>query len=161
MDYPAGRLPATREHPLLERRRGPARDRSRRVRRVLLAASLIILVPAAVSYLATMSEPSNSSLGIRSVEWLRDHGAAGLVSKVESIYYSLNAPAKGGPALHALPHTGLGARTAGSRAGGIVDRPPRITAPASRPLLGEGVWSPTYTGESRSDPAAACHDVPQ
>ena len=123
------------------------------MRRVLLAASLVILIPAAVSYLATMTEPSNSSLGIRSVEWLRDHGAAGLVSRVESIYYSLNAPAKGGPALHALPHTGLSARTAGSPAGRIVDRPPRITPLASRPLPGEGVWSPTYMGESRSDPA--------
>ncbi len=30
-----------------------------------------------VSYATAMLEPSNSSLGIRSVEWLRDHGAAG------------------------------------------------------------------------------------
>ncbi|MGH2831672.1 MAG: hypothetical protein ACRDK2_02775, partial [Solirubrobacteraceae bacterium] len=56
-----------------------------------------------------MSEPSNSSLGIRSVEWLRDHGAAGLVAQVESVYYSLTAPSKGGPTLRALPRVGAGA----------------------------------------------------
>ena len=53
---------------------------------------------------------SNSPLGIRTVEWLRDNGAAGIVAKVESIYYSLTAPSKGGPTLKALPKVGYGAR---------------------------------------------------
>jgi hypothetical protein len=39
---------------------------------------------------------------------LRDNGAAGLVSEVEHVYYSLNAPATGGPALRALPRVGVG-----------------------------------------------------
>jgi hypothetical protein len=153
MDYPAGRLPATREHQLRRRSGDPARSTSKRVRRVLLAAALVALVPAAISYLVTMSEPSNSTFGIRSVEWLRDHGGAGLVSKVESVYYSLNAPAKGGSALHALPHTGLNGRVAGTGTSGIVDRPARIRPLSSRALPGEGAWSPTYMGESRNDPA--------
>ena len=128
-------------------RAGPAH----RTRRVLLAGCLLALVPVLVSYAAAMLAPSNSSLGIRSVEWLRDHGAAGLVTKVESIYYSLEAPAKGGPALHALPTVGL----AGGLAGGspaVVDRPARVQ-PLSRPALpGEGVWHPTQVGESATDP---------
>src|ERR1035438_3551059 len=78
----------------------------RRMRRIALIASVVALVPAAFSYVDTMAEPSNSSLGIRSVEWLRDHGAAGIVSQVESIYYSLTAPSKGGPALRSLPQIG-------------------------------------------------------
>jgi Phosphodiester glycosidase len=134
----------------------------RRVRRVLVAACLLALVPALVSYLSTMLEPSNSSLGIRSVEWLRDHGAAGLVTKVESIYYTLEAPAKGGPGLHTLPQVGLAPRSgvAGGIVGGggappplqVIDRPPRV-APLSRPALpGEGVWRSTQVGESRNDP---------
>jgi hypothetical protein len=119
---------------------------------VLLSAALVLLVPAAISYLTTMSSPSNSSFGIRSVEWLRDHGASGLVTKVESIYYSLNAPAKGGPALHALPRVGL--RGAGSQAAGagVVDRPARIAPLAQPGLPGEGVWSGTLASESRTDP---------
>ena len=130
---------------------------ARRVRRVLATAAVLVLLPAGVSYLTTLLEPSNSSVGIRSVEWLRDHGAAGIVAKVESIYYSLNAPAKGGPALRALPRVGVSADGApGTGKSGsseaLVDRPPRI-APLARPALpGEGAWSGTLEPESRNDP---------
>ncbi|HWX45631.1 MAG TPA: hypothetical protein VNY52_09960 [Solirubrobacteraceae bacterium] len=133
----------------------PTPRATRRVRRVLVTACVLALVPALISYASAMLAPSNSSLGIRSVEWLRDHGAAGLVTKIESIYYSLEAPAKGGPGLHALPRVGLSSGLAGGVAGGpvpVVDRPPRV-APLSRPTLpGEGVWHPTQVGESRNDP---------
>ncbi len=132
--------------------RSPTRA-TRRVRRVLLAACLLALVPVLISYTATMLEPSNSSLGIRSVEWLRDHGAASVVTKVESIYYTLEAPAKGGPALHALPKVGV-ASTVGAHGEviPIVDRPPRVP-PLTRPALaGEGVWHPARAGESATDP---------
>ena len=74
------------------RRSPPGPAAGRRVRRVLLTAALVTLVPAALSYLLALTGPSNSSFGIRSVEWLRDHGAAGIVTRVESLYYSLNAP---------------------------------------------------------------------
>ncbi len=127
----------------------------RRLRRVLIAASLIALLPALVSYAAMALEPSNTALGIRSVEWLRDNGAASVVTEVESIYYTLTAPAKGGPALRALPRVGLGSSASAAGAGGIraiVDRPRRI-APLAHPALpGEGVWNTTQPGESRSDP---------
>jgi hypothetical protein len=127
-----------------------------RVRRVLISACLLALVPAVVSYASTMLEPSNSSLGIRSVEWLRDHGAAALVTKVESLYYSLTAPAKGGPALHALPRVGMtsasGAGTSRPPAAQAFYRPHRIRPEARPALPGEGVWHPTQMGESASDP---------
>ena len=84
----------------------------RRMRRIALLAAVLLLVPAVFSYVGTMTEPSNSSLSIRSVEWLRNHGAAGLVSNVESIYYSLTAPSKGGPTLRSLPQVGYEAARA-------------------------------------------------
>ena len=34
-----------------------------------------------------MSGASNTALGVRSVEWLRDNGAAGIVAQVETWYY--------------------------------------------------------------------------
>src|SRR5271165_4040487 len=83
-----------------------------RTRRIVLVAAALALVPVGVSYVNTMAEPSNSSLGVRSVEWLRDHGAARLVSQVESVYYSLTAPSKGGPTLRSLPQVGYGAAQA-------------------------------------------------
>ena len=136
---------------------GPGRGgatSAQRVRRVLLSASLIGLVPVLVSFAGAVTGASNSSFGIRSVEWLRDNGAASIVAKVESVYYSLTAPAKGGPALRALPHTGVHGGGVLAATGGslVVDRPPKIQPLAYPALPGEGVWNGTQPGESRSDP---------
>jgi Phosphodiester glycosidase len=127
-----------------------------RLRRVALVAALIALIPAAFSYLGSVNGPSNSSLGIRTVEWLRDHGAAGLVAQVESIYYSLTAPAKGGPTLRALPRIGYGTsgRTA-TGAGALAAaeyRPPRVTPVLQPALAGEGVWRATRPGLEAAPP---------
>ena len=56
-----------------------------RFRRIVLVAALVALVPVGFSYVRTMARPSNSSFGIRTVEWLRENGGAGIVSKIESI----------------------------------------------------------------------------
>src|SRR5690349_18125927 len=82
----------------------PARPSGwRRARRIACGAAVLCLIPATVSYVRMLGHDSNSSLGIRTVEWLRDNGARGLVNKVENVYYSRNAPPTGGPALSALP----------------------------------------------------------
>jgi hypothetical protein len=122
----------------------PAARRSRRtatttirfrVRRILALVILFLLADMCMSFGDAMLRPSNVGLGIRIVEWLRDNGAAGLVSDIEAIYYSLNTPATGGAALKSLPHVGVGR---GFRAAGY--QPPPI-APVIWPALpGEGVW---------------------
>ena len=144
---------ATRPRPAPKRHRPPKRpgiSGPHRIRRIALIAALVALVPAAFSYVHTMTEPSNSSLGIRSVEWLREHGAAGLVARVESVYYSLTAPAKGGPTLRALPAVGYGtgshrALTAGATGSQAPAeyRPPRVPVLLHPALPGEGVWHAT------------------
>jgi hypothetical protein len=111
-------------------------------------AAIIALVPVVFSFLGTMAEPSNSSFGIRTVEWLREHGAAGIVSQVESTYYALTAPAKGGPTLHALPRVGYGAATVDTTA----YRPPRVTPLLHPALPGEGVWHATRPGLEANPP---------
>ncbi|HEX4629262.1 MAG TPA: phosphodiester glycosidase family protein [Gemmatimonadales bacterium] len=128
-----------------------------RLRRVALVAALVTLIPAAFSFMGAVNQTSNSSLGIRSVEWLRDNGAAGLVARVESIYYSLTAPAKGGPALHALPRVGYGAAGgSGARAGrqGAPAEygPARVTPVLHPGLPGEGVWHATRPGLEAAPP---------
>jgi hypothetical protein len=150
-----------------ERRRPPARPpRSRvsqwtRLRRIALLACLIALVPASISFAGTVFEASNTSLGIRAVEWLRSNGGAGLVSTVESIYYSLTAPSKGGPKLKSLPKVGV-ALGGGPGAPQHPYQPRRIRPLTSPPLPGEGVWHGARAGASyppllvttfRSDPA--------
>jgi hypothetical protein len=122
------------------------------VRRVVLLGVALALVPVAVSYVQVLTSSSNAGLGIRSVEWLRDHGASRLVSDVEDWYYSLTAPAKGGPALRALPQEGVasGAATGGRSVTGA--RIPHYYRPAPiRPVIqpalpGEGVWRPAMAG---------------
>ena len=129
------------------------------MRRIALTAALIALLPAAYSYVHTIVEPSNSSLGVRSVEWLREHGAAGLVSQIESTYYSLTAPSKGGATLRALPQVGYGTAAAAraqrlqaQRLAAASYRPPRV-APLLHPALGgEGVWRATRPGPGKGAP---------
>jgi Phosphodiester glycosidase len=130
-------------------------SRWRRARRVAVLAALICLVPALVSYVSTMTQRSDSSLGIRTVEWLRDNGARGLVNTVENWYYSLNAPSKGGPALHSLPaQAGILSSAAAAKKAAARRRhhyhPPRVTPVIHPALPGEGVWHATYAdGGSR------------
>src|ERR1700716_2824856 len=95
---------------------GPAPPGWRRVRRVEIAAALLSLIPALVSFSSKMAQPSNSTFFINFVEWMRDNRARGLVNRSENLYYSLTAPAKGGPALHVLPgQKGALSSTAGHR----------------------------------------------
>jgi hypothetical protein len=151
----------TRPAPALRRPRVDPRagvSGPQRLRRIAFTAALVALVPVLISWASTMSKPSNSSLGIRTVEWLRDNGAAGLVAQIESTYYSLTAPSKGGPTLRALPRVGYGSGTAAARARGLAAaaaasyRPARV-APLLHPALpGEGVWRATRPSLASSPP---------
>src|SRR5450755_1781535 len=105
-----------------------------RVRRVALLASLMALVGPLVSYAGVLTQTSDSSLGIRTVEWMRDHGARGLVNEIENLYYTLNAPATGGPALHALPRQpGTGSAGPASRSHAAVAYRPAPIPPVIHP----------------------------
>ena len=127
------------------------------MRRVALLAAALCLVVAIVSYVHTMARPSDSSLGIRTVEWLRDNGARSLVNTVENWYYSLNTPSTGGPELRSLPvQVGiLSVGSATSRGRATAPRVhyyrPRRIQPVIHPALpGEGVWHATFAaGGSR------------
>jgi hypothetical protein len=105
------------------------------------------LVPTTTSYLIAMTQPSNATFAIRSFEWLRDHGAAGLAVQVEDIVYSLGAPGTGGAGLRSLPG---GSRIDAGQVAGV--HPPNI-APVIQPALrGEGVWVPSESWTGSNDP---------
>jgi phosphodiester glycosidase len=115
-----------------------------RARRVLILTLAMCSTLVVFSYTTTMLSPSNSSLTIRSFEWLRDHGAASFAASIETLYYSLNAPATGGPALRKLP-----LRARASLAG---IHPPNITPLIFPSLRGEGVWVPSETWSGSDSP---------
>jgi hypothetical protein len=125
---------------------------SNRIRRIAVVAALVALLPAAVSYVSAMSGPSNTALGVRSVEWLRDNGAAGIVAQIETWYYSLTAPSKGGPALKALPKVGHAPTVAVVPHLPVTERPKTVAAMIHPALAGEGVWRPTRTGLGSAPP---------
>jgi hypothetical protein len=134
-------------------RRRPPRQRAR-VRRIALLASLLALLPPFISYLRVLNQTSDSSLGIRTIEWMRDHGARGLVNEIENLYYTVNAPATGGPALHALPQQ-PGARSAGPapRSHAAVAYRPAPIPPVIHPALpGEGIWRSSFAAHARRPP---------
>ena len=99
----AARLAARR----VLRQEAAARRRRRRRRLGLLLIVVALFAPVVYSYTSTMLQPSSLPLGVRSVEWLRNHHGNWLVDEVESIYYGWKAPKKGGAELKSLPAVGL------------------------------------------------------
>lgn len=132
--------------------RGRRRGRVRRLRktRIVLALVAIGLVPVVYSYVTTMLQPSSLPLPIRTIEWIRANGGAGIVSFIEREYYTWTAPAKGGPELTALPKVGdppgvvrqpvpPGTASVRTAAGHL---PPKIVPLIHPALPGEGTWRP-------------------
>jgi hypothetical protein len=118
------------------------------------------LVWAVISYTLWMIRPTSMNWSERSAEWVRTDVPLGnwLIDETEHIYYTMNAPKKGGPQLKRLPSVGLSttptsgpvATTPTGAAGGEahVHRqhgvwPPRVKPVFAQPLPGEGVWKPT------------------
>jgi Phosphodiester glycosidase len=136
-----------------------AARRRRRVRRLAFVAVAALLAPVLYSYVSTMLQPSSLPLGIRSVEWIRAHHGAWVVDHAEQAYYSWKAPAKGGPALTALPTLGRSARAvaaahAPKRTTHAVSsyRPARIRPRVLPALPGEGAWHATGVSVAGAPP---------
>jgi hypothetical protein len=93
------------------------------------------------SYAIWMLKPTSMSFGPRSVEWVRAEVPFGntIVDDVEHIYYTANAPRKGGPAPKRLPAVGLSL----PRSKQTAPWPPPIKLVFSHRLPGEGIWKPT------------------
>ena len=132
------------------------RPRLVRIRRVAAIAAAICLMPALVSYIGALAARSDSSAGIRTVEWLRANGARGLVDDAENLYYSLTAPRKGGPALKALPRQSGAVAVLPIQVPQIHRihhyRPPNIVPVIHPALPGEGDWHPTFAGAGSRPP---------
>jgi Phosphodiester glycosidase len=126
-----------------EQRREAAAKRRRRRRLLLLIGIplLGLLIWAVTSYSVYMLKPTSMSFTARSVEWVRADVPFGnsIVDKVENVYYTANAPKKGGKAPKRLPSVGLSV----ARSKQTAVSPPPIKLVFAHPLAGEGVWKPT------------------
>ncbi len=135
---------------LTRRARGDER-RHRTRRRILLAAAAataMVLVTIGVSLTRALTAPGGDPVGVKFVEWVRDHGGGGVADVLENWWYSHHAPRVGGRPRHGIPRA---ARPDPPPSAPVSTPPPTIPAPrpgpvpplASPALPGEGVWQPT------------------
>jgi Phosphodiester glycosidase len=112
---------------------------------VIAAPFLVLLVWAVVSYTTWMLRPTSLAWQVNSVEWVRHNVPFGnwLADTSERIYYTHNAPKKGGPPLTSLPAVGLSPPWFSPPRSPAAVWPPPITPVFPHPLSGEGVWKPT------------------
>jgi hypothetical protein len=70
--------------------------RSPRVWRSIAIVIVIVMIPVGWSYVNALQAPGTDSIGIRTVEWVRDNGGNGIVNTVERWWYTNNPPPEGG-----------------------------------------------------------------
>jgi len=112
-------------------------------RRGAAVAVAVVLVPVGWSYGQALTARGTDSVALRSVEWLRDHGGAGIVSSGERWWYSHHQPRTGGgPAAILLrpPADALQPGVPEAGRGGHLAVPANLAPLAAPPLPGEGVW---------------------
>ena len=118
----------------------PKRSVRRRILRSGVALMLLALLVPGVSYAQALTYSGSATWQMRSVEWLRDHGASSLVDRVENWYYTSNLPSGSAPDRAALPASAA----RGALAGRALPASPAAPPPLARhPVLpGEGTWVP-------------------
>ena len=111
----------------------------------MVVGGLVLLSPAIDSYATWMLRPSSMAFGARSVEWIRADVPLGnqVVDEIEHIYYTWNAPKKGGPQLASLPPTVWAQRGPKRAHMHTAAWPPRIQPVFAHPLPREGIWTPS------------------
>ena len=75
---------------------GTRPKRSPWIWRSIAIVLVIVMIPVGISYLHALQAPGTDSLGIRTVEWVRDHGGNGVVNTIERWWYTNNPPPEGG-----------------------------------------------------------------
>jgi hypothetical protein len=110
-------------------------------RRVLVAVLLVPLLLTGWSYVGALTYPGSASASVRTVDWLRTHGAAGIVDRIEVWHYSHQEPPRTGTPTGPFPPAPDAAQRARAAS----------APPAERPILHPGV-APTFAGEAAWTP---------
>jgi hypothetical protein len=105
---------------------------------------LLMLAPVAWSYGHALSTPGTDSVGVRTTEWLKDHGFRRWVLWVEREWYTHHAPKVGAMlkpgAIPAPPATSVTTTPAAAAAPAPVICPSSVSPFVANPVPGEGVW---------------------
>jgi hypothetical protein len=101
---------------------------------------LVLFSPVVYSWTSMALLPSSLPLSVRTVEWLRSNHMNWAVDNAEHVWYSWNAPSKGGPQLKTLPTAGFTTKTPART---VATWPPTVRPVFQHPLPGEGKWRAT------------------
>ncbi len=109
----------------------------------VLLAVVVALTPVWWSLGTTMFNPNNGSPVAAAADWFRNHGAGSVVRWAENVWYTHNAPPKGGkPPKGAIPPPSPTTTTPQQVAFAHLPTPPPIVPLAQPPIPGEGQWHP-------------------
>lgn len=141
----SGSSPVQLTTPPLSRRIRRRRHR-RRIRLRILAVLLAVMSVLGYSIGQYLTRPGNEAIGVRFVEWVRDHGGNGVVNRVETWWYSHHQPPKGGTPKGGIPKVAVIKKTKPKVPAVVIPppptRPPDVPPIAAPALPGEGVWQP-------------------
>ena len=137
--------PPRRERRALRKQK--RRERStivgRHPKTTVLLVLLVLLTPLWASLGSAATNPAlGPTMGTRLTEWVRGHGGGGIVTWTENVWYTWNAPAKGGkPAAGAIPIAVPTTSTVPVPTGPVhLAAPAAITPFVALPTAGEGEW---------------------
>lgn len=134
--------PTVNEPPTDPARTQRQRRRRRRVALLVLAA---LLGPVGWSYTGYLTAAGDAPVGVRSVDWLRDHGFESAVNNIEQWWYTRTKPTGSKVPTSDLPESlrphALEA-TASPQSTPTTQPPSAIPTVVSPPQIGEGVWQP-------------------
>ena len=125
--------------------------KARWIRRGIAVLVVLLLIPVGWSYVHALQRPGNESVGIRSVEWIRDHGGNGIVNTIERWWYTNNPPPEGGsPRRIAMQQTAGNVPVPTRVASPTLPPQPehltaptlRVNTPAPNVAENEGIWQP-------------------
>ena len=129
------------------RARKPARSSGvRRARRGIAVVLVVVLAVAGWSYLHALTRSGTDSAGVRTVDWIRDHGGGSAVAAVERWWYTNDPPVVGGKPTRIVPPSSRATAMPDAAALAAVRHLPapsgRVPTPAAHVEPNEGVWQP-------------------
>ena len=128
------------------RRLSVSRFSIRRWLAVVIAVCLLAVGPLAWSYVRALTVPGGGTLGVRTVDWVRQIGFSRQVAGLENLWYSHHAPPVGG-----TPSTPLNAGALAPKAVAPTDSvpPSRVLTPEPAPLPVTPIAYPPLPGEGQ------------
>jgi Phosphodiester glycosidase len=127
-----------------------ARHPRHRVRTAVMAALVLAVLFVAIescSYTSAPTAGNNTNPALWFVEWLRDHHMGFVVAVSEDVFYTIDHPPEGGPALRHLPSRPKASpRLPGSApvpGQGAISGPKNVQPVVHPALPQEGVWTPS------------------